>query len=376
MFASMKNDLQALAAQLLQTADITINGSRQWDIQVHNQDFYYRVWQQGALGLGESYMDGWWDCPRLDMFFEHILHAHLDRKIHPSFWQRLKQYIPKLINYQSKRRVYEVGKRHYDIDNNLFQSMLDSRMIYSCGYWRAASNLEEAQQAKLDLICRKLHLQSGMTLLDVGCGWGGLAKYAAENYGVTVTGITISKNQYQYAKELCVGLPVDIQLKDYRDIQQQYDRVVSVGMFEHVGHLNYLTYMQTVYAVLKDHGLFLLHTIGNNETYYTSDEWVVKYIFPNGMLPSISQIGKASENLWVMEDWHNFGADYDQTLMAWYDNFIRHWEQLRVRFDERFYRMWSYYLLSSAGGFRAREMQLWQIIFSKQGIPGGYVAPR
>ncbi|OGT53372.1 MAG: cyclopropane-fatty-acyl-phospholipid synthase [Gammaproteobacteria bacterium RIFCSPHIGHO2_12_FULL_42_13] len=372
----MSNHLQELATQLLQTAGISINGRHPWDIQVHNKNFYSRVWRDGALGLGESYMDQWWDCSRLDMFFERILQAKLDKKIPLSLLNRIKQYVPKILNYQTKQRASEVGRKHYDLNTTLFQNMLDSRMIYSCGYWKDAHNLEEAQQEKLDLICRKLQLQPGMTLLDIGCGWGGLAKYAAETYGVKVTGLTISQDQYQYAKQLCEKLPIEIYLEDYRNIHEQYDRVASVGMFEHVGHLNYRTYMQVINQILKDDGLFLLHTIGNNETYYTSDEWVTTYIFPNGMLPSIAQLGKASENLLVMEDWHNFGADYDKTLMAWYDNFSSHWENLKVHFDGRFYRMWCYYLLSSAGGFRARAMQLWQIVFSKNGISGVYLASR
>jgi cyclopropane-fatty-acyl-phospholipid synthase len=277
---------------------------------------------------------------------------------------------------QSKSRAKQVAYKHYDLDNDLFRVMLDKRMIYSCGYWRNASTLEEAQVAKLDLICKKLQLKPGLRLLDIGCGWGGLAKFAAEKYGVSVLGITISQQQAAYAREYCAHLPIEIRLQDYRDMHGTFDRIVSVGMFEHVGHTNYKSFMDIAHRHLNNDGLFLLHTIGANEYYPISNEWTTKYIFPNGSLPTIAQIASVSEKLFVMEDWHNFGADYDNTLMAWHANFIRHWENLKKTYDERFFRMWNYYLLSCAGCFRARSLELWQIVFSKNGVPGGYVAPR
>ncbi len=376
VISNKKVSSKALAQQLLQSAGITINGSEPWDIQVHRDDFYDRVFQEGSLGLGESYMEKWWDCERLDIFFEKILRAKLDSvaKIPFSFYMR--QLLAKVINFQSKHRAKEVAYTHYDLGNSLFTVMLDKYMIYSCGYWKEARTLEEAQQAKLELICQKLQLKPGLRLLDIGCGWGGLAKYAAEKYGVTVVGVTISQQQYDYAKEFCKDLPVTIYLKDYRDVHEKFDRVVSVGMFEHVGHANYSTFMKIAHRALTDDGLFLLHTIGSNETSPMANEWILKYIFPNGMLPSIAQIAKTCEKLFVMEDWHNFGAYYDNTLMAWHENFAKQWDSLQTKYDERFYRMWTYYLLSCAGSFRARVNQLWQVVFSKAGVPGGYIAPR
>jgi cyclopropane-fatty-acyl-phospholipid synthase len=269
-----------------------------------------------------------------------------------------------------------VGFKHYDLGNRLFEAMLDSRMNYTCGYWKNAKNLDEAQLHKLELTCQKLLLKPGMRMLDIGCGFGALAKYAAENYGVKVVGVTISKEQRDYAQQNCAGLPVEIRFQDYRDVNEKFDRIASLGMFEHVGHLNYRTYMNVANKCLSDDGIFLLHTIGSKVSSVASDEWISKYIFPNGMLPSIPQIGNAAEGLFVMEDWHNFGADYDKTLMAWYANFNHHWDQLKSYYDERFYRMWKYYLLSCAGLFRARYTQLWQIVFTKQGILGGYQSPR
>lgn len=367
---------KALVDEILQTAGITLNGNNPWDMQVHNDRLYGRLLEKGSLSLGEAYLDAWWDCTALDDFFFRLMHAGIETKIKKNKHLLFRILIGKLINLQTKQRAFEVGEKHYDLGNDLFTNMLDSNMNYTCAYWKNATTLEQAQLAKLELVCQKLMLRPGMRVLDIGCGWGALAKYAATKYGVHVVGVTISVEQAKYAQQNCQGLPIDIRVQDYRDVNESFDRVVSLGMFEHVGHLNYSTYMQLVHHCLKDEGLFLLHTIGSNQTVYRSDEWISKYIFPNGMLPSITQIGKTTENLFVMEDWHNFGADYDKTLMSWQENFTKNWDNLKSRYNERFYRMWNYYLLSCAGGFRAREMQLWQIVFSKKGLPGGYQAPR
>jgi len=280
------------------------------------------------------------------------------------------------LNLQSKSRSYEVGKKHYDIGNDVYKKMLDKRMVYSCGYWEKAKNLDQAQEAKLDLICKKLNLKKGQRILDIGCGWGSFAKYAAEKYRVKVVGITISKEQVKLAKKLCKGLPIEIRLQEYRDLNEKFDHIVSIGMFEHVGYKNYKTYMKIVSRNLKPNGLFLLHTIGRNTSVTTLVPWVNKYIFQNSMLPSPKQITAAAEGLFVLEDWHNFRADYDKTLMQWYKNFTRNWNKIKNSYDDRFYRMWTYYLLSSAGLFRARKGQLWQIVFSKNGVAEGYKSIR
>ncbi len=365
-----------ICQDLLQTAGISINGQNPWDIHVHQEAFYQRVLSQGSLGLGVSYMDKWWDCDELDVFFEKILRIDVESNMHIPLRFKVQQLLLRLINQQTKFRAKQVAEVHYDLGNDLFHAMLDKRMIYSCGYWKEAKTLEDAQTAKLELICQKLQLKPGMRLLDIGCGWGGLAQYAAEKYGVSVVGLTISQQQYDYASVLCRDLPVDIRLQDYRDIHETFDRIVSVGMFEHVGYLNYPTFMKIAHDALKNEGLFLLHTIGRNETSRFSSEWITRYIFPNGMVPSIGLIADAAQKYFVMEDWHNFGADYDKTLMAWYKNFEQHWDELKQHYNERFFRMWRFYLLSCAGTFRARTNQLWQIVFSKKGIPGGYLAPR
>jgi len=366
-------DFKKTVENILESVDIQVNGPRPWDIQIHNDGFYARVLGGGALGLGESYMDGWWDCEALDQFMTRILCGRIDKQVkgtRPSFFLMLLR--ARFTNAQSKKRAYIVGEEHYDTGNDLFSLMLDERMNYSCGFWRDAKNLNQAQQEKLDLICRKMQLEPGMSVLEIGCGWGAFAKYAAENYGVSVHGVTISKEQKILAEEICQGLDVTFELQDYRELNTEYDRIVSIGMFEHVGYKNYREYMEVANRCLKDDGLFLLHTIGKNTSETTTDAWTNKYIFPNGMTPSAQQVSAATEGLLQLEDWHSFGQYYDNTLIAWHDNFQKHWEELKGSYDDRFKRMWQYYLLTAAASFRARRNQLWQLVLSKGGIGGGY----
>jgi cyclopropane-fatty-acyl-phospholipid synthase len=358
--------------KILSPAGIKINGNDPWDARVHDGRFYRRVLSQGSLGAGEAYMDGWWDCESLDELFYRIFRFEIEEELKRSWPLLSEALVARILNLQSKGRAFQVGERHYDLDNDLFRSMLDRRMAYSCAYWKDARTLDEAQEKKLDLICRKLELAPGMRVLDIGCGWGSFAKYAAEKYGAEVTGITVSKEQAELGSELCGGLPVELRVQDYRDVDEKFDHIVSVGMFEHVGYKNYRAYMKTVHRCLNDDGLFLLHTIGRNSSITYMDPWINKYIFPNSMLPSIKQIADAIEGLFVMEDWHNFSISYDRTLMAWYENFENNWDRIKSRYDERFYRMWKYYLLSCAGVFRARENQLWQVVLSKKGVSGGH----
>ena len=358
---------------LLSLADVAVDGRRPWDIRVHNENFYCTVLKSGSLGLGESYMNGWWDASQLDEFICRVLKANLHNKINSL--QDVLCYLQALcMNLQSPKRSYEVGEKHYDIGNDLYERMLDKRMIYSCGFWQNAATLDEAQEAKLDMVCRKLDLRPGMRVLDIGCGWGGMAQFAAQNYGVEVLGITISQEQVELARKRCKGLPVEIRLQDYRTLNETFDRVLSIGMFEHVGYKNYKIFIDKVSTLLRDDGLFLLHTIGSNISQKIIDTWVHQYIFPNATLPSAKQIASAMEGVFVMEDWHNFGADYDKTLMHWFENFKSGWSNLQKRYDERFFRMWKYYLLSCAGAFRARYNQVWQIVLSPQGVPGSYRA--
>lgn len=370
---SPKRFIETLCAR----ADIGINGDRPWDIQVHDQRFYGRVVSRGSLALGESYMDGWWDCADLAEFFNRLLRARLDRHFGKNLSTFLYFAAARLFNRQDRTRSAEVVDKHYDIGNDIYLAFLDPYNQYTCGFFEDTDDLAIAQERKLDLICRKLRLRPGETLLDIGCGWGGLAKFAAERYGVRVTGISISDEQITYAREFCKGLPVSIEHRDYREMQGAFDKVVSVGMLEHVGHKNYRTYMEVVNRVLRDDGLFLLHCIGGNGSTAATDPWIDKYIFPNGMLPSIEQLGKAVDRLLVMEDWQNFGAYYDQTLHAWSKNFDAAWPKLKEKYgDIRFYRMWRYYFLMCAGTFRARVNQVWQIVLTKSGAAEVYHRPQ
>jgi cyclopropane-fatty-acyl-phospholipid synthase len=358
---------QILVTNLLGQAGISVNGQNPWDIQIKDDRFYQRVLSDEILGLGESYMDGWWECEALDEFINKILRARLEQKIKGNWktaWYVLKT---RFLNRQIKSRSVQVGQQHYDLGNDLYRAMLDSRLNYTCAYWKNAQNLDQAQEAKLELVCKKINLRPGMTVLELGCGWGSFAKYAAERYGVHVIGLNISKEQVHLGRELCHDLPVELRLQDYREAEGRYDAVISIGILEHVGYKNYRTYMEVVHRCLNDDGVAFVHTIGSNISTTYSNRWTNKYIFPNGMLPSIAQITKAMERLFVMEDWHNFGPDYDKTLLAWYHNFNQAWPKLKEKYGERFYRMWRFYLLCSAGGFRARQQQLWQIVMTKTG---------
>ncbi|HEY4199464.1 MAG TPA: cyclopropane fatty acyl phospholipid synthase [Devosiaceae bacterium] len=358
-------------ADLLSHSDVTLGGTRPWDVRINDDRLYDRVLRQGTLGLGEGYMDGWWEADVVDQFIERLLASDIKANFPIDFGLLWSVVRGRVLNLQ-RAKVTEVGEKHYDIGNDLYGAMLDKRLIYSCGYWDGATSLDEAQEQKLDLICRKIGLKPGMRILDIGSGWGGFLKFAAERYGVEGVGITISKEQAAYANAHRDGLPIETRLTDYMAMEGQYDRLISIGMFEHVGYKNYRAYMRKARTLLKPEGLFLLHSIGGNLSTTHGDPWSEKYIFPNGMLPSIKQIGAATEGLFVMEDWHNFGADYDRTLMAWHENFEAAWPRLKDKYDERFHRMWRYYLLSFAATFRTRKIQLWQLVLSPEGVVGGY----
>ncbi len=428
------NKEKEFVVNLAARAGVTVNGSEPWDIQVHNENFYGRILKQPYLGLGESYMDGWWDAPKLDEFFYRALRADLEGELRN--WGLIMHYVKAAVfNHQTRSKSSVVTEKHYDIGNHLYELMLGKSMAYTCGYFKdfqnpseqslsgqnsgisaaaslhplerpaghsfeaaprlagnssvlptektaqrgsenLAKNLDDAQFAKFDLICKKVGLKPGMKVLDLGCGFGSFLKYAADHYGITGVGVNLSKEQVKFAKESCKGLPLEFQLSDYRDATGTFDRVISIGLTEHIGYKNYKTFLKLAHDRLADDGLFLLHTIGSDKSTTIADPWTNKYIFPNGNLPSIAQLGGAMERIFVLEDWHNFGADYDKTLMAWHHNFVAGWPDLKNEYDERFYRMWTYYLLSCAGSFRARNIQLWQLVLSKRGILGGYQSVR
>jgi cyclopropane-fatty-acyl-phospholipid synthase len=364
-----------IVRRLLSQAGVQIDGKNPWDIRVHNNGFYRLAVIYGTLGLGESYMNSWWSCEAVDQLFERLVRAELHIKAGIPLRYKLMALTARLVNMQTRPRALKVIKAHYNVDSQIILSFLDEYKQYSCAYFKETTELDTAQKQKLDLICRKLKLSPSDHLLDIGCGYGGLARYAAEHFGCTVTGITPSVEQIAFAREFCKGLNVQFLQADYRDLAGSFSKIASVGMFEHVGNKNYRTFMRIVHRLLKDGGLFLLHTIGGNTSVHSNDPWIEKYIFPNGMLPSVQQIAKSAEKLFVIEDLHNFGQYYDNTLMAWHKAFVMNWPKFRERFDQVTFRKWTYYFLHLAGAFRARKNQLWQIILSKGGI-AGYLSVR
>ncbi len=368
--------------RLLARADVQINGPRPWDVQVHHPRLYRRMFTEWSLGAGEAYVDGDWDCERLDMLFERLLRTDIEQRPHgPARLRMAMETVrQRLFNLQKPSRAHQVAEHHYDAGNDVFERMLDTRMVYSCAYWEHATTLDEAQEHKLEMICRKLRLQRGETLLDIGCGWGGLARYAAERFGVLVTGVTVSKEQLALAQQRCSGLPVTLKLMDYRELdpacEGHFDKIVSVGMFEHVGPRNHAVYLDTARRLLAPEGLFLLHTIGLDRGSARTDPWIERHVFPNGKLPSPTELAHAVEGRFIVEDWHNFGPDYDRTLMCWHAHFEAAWPELAARYGERFRRLWRYYLLSCAGFFRSRQGQLWQLVLSLPGRQGVYRSVR
>lgn len=360
---------EGFVREMLGMAGIEVGGGAPHDIVVHDRRFYPRVARDGSLGLGETYVEGWWDCPAVDQMITRILRADLPERVRKN-WRLLAGALrARWFNLQSRDRSFQVGEHHYDLGNDLYRTMLDRRMVYTCGYWKDAATLDEAQEAKLDLVCRKLGLRPGMRVLELGCGWGSFARYASERYGVEVTGYSVSREQVALGRELCAGLPVELRLEDYRSARGTYDRVLSIGIMEHIGYKNYRTYMEVVARCLAPGGVSLVHTIGGGSGEPLADAWTRRYIFPNGSLPSVAQLARAMEGIFNFEDLHSFGPHYDPTLMAWYRNFAAAWPQLKARLPERFFRLWSYWLLMSAAAFRARHVHLYQVVMTPRGAP-------
>jgi cyclopropane-fatty-acyl-phospholipid synthase len=379
-----------IVSGLLGEIGVEVNGDKPWDIQVHDDRFYQRVLANRSIGLGETYMIGWWDCKDPEELFARIITSGLEQKVKSSWKIAYKHLKEKLFNVQTVKQTKELADTHYNLSNELFKNMLGKTMAYSCGYWRNARDLDEAQEAKLELICRKIDLKYSDHVLDIGCGWGSFIKYAAQKYGCSATGITIATEQVDYVKKICTGLPIEVLPSDYRELdlnryKEKFDKVISVGMIEHVGHRNYRSFMEITQALLKPGGLFLLHTIGQHaSSRYTIDPWLEKYIFPGAQLPSLQQLSGAIEGLFVAEDVHNFGYDYSRTLRAWHDNFEGYWKGADKNkvvsgfkgSPDIFYRMWRYYLLTCAALFRVRSLSVWQIVLAKGSVKGGYQSIR
>ena len=383
--------------RLLEAAGIEVGGREPWDIQVHDERLWERALVERELAFGEAYMDGWWDAQRPDQLLARIVDANVEDAIRPS--PRLVATVlrAKLAHRQTVSGSRRNAQHHYDIGDDLYERMLDKRMIYSCAYFAdqpsddqpsagdsisagfgagaGADGLDEAQEAKLDLICRKLHLEPGMQVLDIGCGWGGFAHFAAERYGAGVVGISPAAHQVTRAQARCEGMNVEIRQQDYREVTGHFDRIVSIGMMEHVGASHHGEFITTCNRLLAPGGLMLHHFIGALETKTTTDPWIEKYVFPGGLLPSVVQFARACEDQLVIEDVHNFGPDYDRTLMSWLSRIESSWDEI-PRYDERFRRMWRYYLCASAAGFRARRLQLWQFVVRRTGHAPPYTPVR
>jgi len=378
----MAKELKNIAKEILDIAGIEINGKNPWDIKVHDDRFYKKVLAQGSIGLGESYMDGWWDADELDQFFFKLLSSKLDEKVKERLGLgtktriALKFLIARLMNNQSISKSRKVADIHYNLGNDFYQNMLDPEyMQYTCGYWKDSKNLQQSQIDKLNLICKKIHLpkkseKNKEQILELGSGFGGFALFAAKYYNCSVLSYNISKEQVKYAREKSKNLSIEIKEEDYRkamnlENKKKFDKVVSIGLMEHVGQKNYKNFMMLSNYCLKDKGLLFLHTIGTLKSNRGTDPWLNKYIFPGGQLPSSASILKAAEGYLVLEDFQNIGHDYDKTLMSWYKNFEKNWPKFQNKYGERFYRMWKYYLLSCAGAFRSGSICLFQFVFSK-----------
>ena len=364
-----------ICLSILDKAGIEVNGSKPWSIHVRNEKLWDRVVSQQGLGLGEAYMDGWWECEAIDQMLTRLLEINVTKELKPSVSLIAHGIKSTMLNRQTKNKAASNAKHHYNIGNDLYQRMLDPEMAYSCAYWAGAKNLNDAQLDKFELIAQKLQLKPGMRILDVGCGWGGFLRYVATHYGVTGVGISPADNQIAIARERNGKLPLEYIQQDYRDLTGSFDRIVSIGMMEHVGPKNYETFFDKCISLLKPDGMMLHHTIASNLSKEVTDQFFDRYIFPGGVLPSLAQISRAVEKKVIIEDVHNFGPDYDKTLLSWHKNINKCWKEL-PDYDERFQRMWNYYLLSSAAGFRARHLQLLQVVFRTFSARGTYITAR
>ena len=387
-------DSKEIVEEILSLADIELNGSRPWDVQINNEKVFDRILKEGSLGLGESYMDGWWDCKALDQFFDKLLSANLDKKaqqylsLSSKATIAVKFLMSKTLNMQNITRSKQVAEQHYNLGNDFYQHMLDPEfMQYTCGYFKDTKDLGKAQINKLNLVCKKLHLSKKGTgkkekILELGSGFGGFGHFAAKNYNCEITSYNISKEQVAFAKQLNKNLPVNTIESDYRNAessknQNAFDKVVSIGMMEHVGPKNYKNFMKLADHCLRDDGILVIHTIGNTtKDPAGDDQFTQKYIFPGGHLPSAAQITLAAEDYFQLEDIQNFGHYYDPTLMAWFHNFNKNWPMFKNQYGDRFYRMWKYYLLSCAGAFRAGNICLYQFVFTKRSYGKVYEATR
>lgn len=343
-------------------------------ILIKNDACFDKMFQKGELGTAESYMDGDWESNDLEYVLYTILdnHGSIVEKLKSQSWwlfyaffvTQYKRFFSKNTLITSKQNI----KMHYDVGNDLYEKMLGQHMQYTCAYFhRPDMTLDEAQEAKMALIAKKLDLQPGMKVLDIGCGFGHMVNYIATRYDVQITGINISEAQLSHAKANFSRNNVRFLLQDYRDVDEKYDRIYSIGMIEHVGKANYPVYFDKCFDCLNDDGLILVHTITYSERLWISNEtnsFIMKYIFPESELPHVSDFLQAYNNRWQLEDFQNFGMSYAKTLRSWRKN-IGNWEGLD-EYDERFRKMWNFYLQEMAAMFHHKTAGLGQFVFTKK----------
>lgn len=350
------------------------------EVIVRHPDFYQRMLAGGSIGAAEAYIDGWWDTPNLTnvirYFARHLsLLDNIERRVG---W--ITQYAKKLSHWRNRNSSAQARQNiaaHYDLGNPLYRCFLDSNMLYSSGiYLSKQDSLEQAQIQKMDRLCRQLKLSKHDHLLEIGTGWGALAIYAAKNYGCKVTTTTISQEQYLWAKDLIKQEQLEGQItliqQDYRELGGQFDKIVSVEMVEAVGKDYLPTFIKQCDKLLKQGGVMALQaiTIADQRyaSYSNSVDFIQKYIFPGGFLPSITTLlGEYTKSSsFIVRDIKDIGLDYAKTLHDWHLRFNDKKEELdKLGYDDTFQRMWRYYFCYSQGGFEERSISAVQILFSK-----------
>ncbi len=347
-------------------------------IEVHNPDLFARLIREGDLGFSEAYMDGWWTTPDLQAFMD-LLRVRNDALYDGFSGMALVRTFESMrhrLRGNSKRQARKNIAAHYDLGNDFYRLWLDETMTYSAALFRGGREpLEQAQHQKYESMVDQMGVQPGEHVLEIGCGWGGFAEYAAEERGLRVTGLTISQEQHDYAMERirAKGLQdrVEIRMQDYRDERGVYDGISSIEMFEAVGEKYWPTYFQVVHDRLKPGRNATLQIITVQDerfkTYRKGVDFIQKHIFPGGMLPSPSVLREEVRRAGLQVS-HSieFGDGYSQTLRRWYDSFNGRWDEIsRLGFDDRFRRMWNLYLTSCAGAFEGGHCDVTQITITK-----------
>ena len=338
-------------------------------LRLKDEECVKKIISSGYLGFAESYMDKALEIVGdVQKLFRMGFSINFD-ECGLSLIEKLRFFIISLLNRDTLRRVPKNISHHYDLGNEFYTLFLDKTMTYSCAYFNQENDsLKQAQLNKYEHISRKLMLTPGESLLDIGCGWGGMLIYAAQNCGINGVGITLSKKQHEYANQKIEELGLEDQIKfiykDYRQLNGKFDKVISIGMFEHVGKKFIPIFIKKVSDLLKSKGLGLLHTIGK-DTPSPGDPWTLKYIFPGGYIPCLSEIvHEMGKNGFSILDVENLRQHYAKTLERWAENYEQNIEKVQAMFDEAFVRRWRLFLNGSIAGFRYGNTRLFQVLFS------------